>query len=189
MNKHPLCFAYDGAKGLEAIVYLASKWPDIDAFHASKAMFFAEEEHLNRYGRPITGDTLIAMPYGPVPGAMRKTIIGDTGMAGNEEEIDAAIERTGSKHRNIRAKRTPNLDLLSDSDIECLDRGLARLRDANGRVRKFDDISAETHRMKCYRSAVPNGIIDYRDMIQDGLPNRAGLIAELEEFAAYGVLS
>jgi Protein of unknown function (DUF4065) len=62
-----LRFQFDERKGLEALVYIASKWPGITAFFASKVLFFAEKRHMNEYARPIVADTFIAMANGPVP--------------------------------------------------------------------------------------------------------------------------
>jgi uncharacterized phage-associated protein len=75
-----LRFQFDEKKGVEALTYVASKWPEITAFFAAKVLFFAEKSHLNRYGRPIVADTFIAMPNGPVPSTIYDFINGELGI-------------------------------------------------------------------------------------------------------------
>lgn len=55
MKKQSLRFQFDEKKGVEALTYIASKWPGVTPFYASKVLFFAEKYHLNRYARPIVG--------------------------------------------------------------------------------------------------------------------------------------
>jgi len=51
-----LRFQFDEKKGVEALIYIASKWPSATVFYASKVLFFAEKFHLNKYARPIAAD-------------------------------------------------------------------------------------------------------------------------------------
>jgi uncharacterized phage-associated protein len=60
-------FNFDESKTLEALVYVARAWDAITPFYLSKVLFFADRNHLRAYGRPITGDSYIAMVDGPVP--------------------------------------------------------------------------------------------------------------------------
>jgi len=55
-------------KTLNAILYIASKMGGaVDMHKLSKTLYFADSEHLSKYGRSITGDVYIKMKYGPVP--------------------------------------------------------------------------------------------------------------------------
>ena len=78
-------FQFDEKKGVEALTYVASQWPGVTAFYASKVLFFAEKAHLNTYGRPIVADTFIAMPSGPVPSTLYDFIKGQLDQAGDPE--------------------------------------------------------------------------------------------------------
>jgi uncharacterized phage-associated protein len=102
----------------EALTYVASKWPEITAFFAAKVLFFAEKSHLNRYGRPIVADTFIAMPNGPVPSTIYDFINGALDNAGDPEAITAALSVEGDKYRRVTARRSPDMDALSPSDVE-----------------------------------------------------------------------
>jgi hypothetical protein len=56
---------FDAHKALEVILYVAGSVPDM--YRALKVLYFADREHLGRYGRLICGDTYVAMRLGPVP--------------------------------------------------------------------------------------------------------------------------
>ncbi|QNA83217.1 SocA family protein [Sphingomonas sp. So64.6b] len=79
-----LRFQFDERKGTEALAYIATQWPGITVFYASKVLFFAEKKHLNTYGRPIVADTFVAMPNGPVPSTLYDFIRGNLGLSGEQ---------------------------------------------------------------------------------------------------------
>lgn len=177
-----LRFQFDEKKGVEVLTYVASKWPGLTAFYASKVLFFAEKFHLNRYSRPIVGDTFIAMPNGPVPSTLYDFIKGHLEQSGDPEAIVAALSIEQQPYPRVDARRQPDLDALSQTDIECLDEAIEFCRG-----RKFPALSDLTHQERAWREAPVNGPMDYEHMIGDG-PDREAIVAEAREFAAYGVL-
>lgn len=78
-------FQFDETKAVETLAYIATRWPRVTAFYASKILFFAEKLHLNRYGRPIVADTFIAMANGPVPSTIYDFIEGKLDQAGDHK--------------------------------------------------------------------------------------------------------
>ena len=40
---------------------------DLTKLKAAKLLYFADKDHLLKYGRPILGDVYFCLPYGPVP--------------------------------------------------------------------------------------------------------------------------
>lgn len=40
-------------KAIEAIVWLVNEKPEIDLYHISKVLFYADKAHLNKYARPL----------------------------------------------------------------------------------------------------------------------------------------
>lgn len=173
-------FNVDKTKAVEAIVYVASQMPGIGRFHASKALYFAELNHLRTYGRPIFGDRYIAMDNGPVPSFAYNVLKGTVSPA-DAALIDGALnEKTVWHHPEYEAARKPDLTLFSDSDIECLDAGIARIKN-----RTFGSISDETHQHPGWKNAEPNSPMKFDDMLEGAEPD---VIASAEEFAAYGVL-
>ena len=85
-----LRFRFEPGKAISALLYVSSRLierrqqnpvatPDIHRI--SKVLYFADQKHLTRYGRPIVGDTFIAMENGPVPSQtydMVKAVRGDS---------------------------------------------------------------------------------------------------------------
>ena len=100
----------------------------ITAFFAAKVLFFAEKSHLNRYARPIVADTFIAMPNGPVPSTLYDFINGELDNAGDPEAITEALSVQRDKYPRVIARRSPDTDALSSSDIECLDEAIKFFR-------------------------------------------------------------
>lgn len=60
-------FYPDKDRILAAALFLMNEHPGITQYQIVKSIFLADEEHLNRYGRPVTFDNYVAMPRGPVP--------------------------------------------------------------------------------------------------------------------------
>ncbi len=178
-----LRFQFNEKKGVEALTYLASKWPDLTAFFAAKVLFFAEKEHLNRYSRPIIGDTFIAMPNGPVPSTLYDFIKGRLDQAGDPEAIMSALLIKRDPYPRLAAQRDADLEVFSPSDIECLDAAIEFCRG-----RGFSALSNLTHQERAWLEAPANGPMDYEHMIDCQGGERETIVSEAKEFAAYGVL-
>lgn len=178
-----LRFQFDEKKGVETLTHIAAQWPGITAFYASKVLFFAEKFHLNRYGRPIVADTFIAMPNGPVPSTIYDFIKGRLDMAGDPQAITEALSIEQGAYPQVRAKRAPDLGVLSPSDLECLDEAIAFCRG-----RSFNILSNLTHQEAAWRNAPSNGAMDYEALIEADHPYRDAVLEDAREFAAYGVL-
>jgi hypothetical protein len=178
-----LRFQFDEKKGVEALTYIASKWPGITAFFAAKVLFFAEKSHLNRYARPIVADTFIAMPNGPVPSTLYDFINGELNNAGDPEAITTALSIEGDKYQRVTARRSPDMNALSPSDVECLDEALKFCK-----ARNFTVLSNLTHQERAWLEASVNGPMDYAAMIDLDNPSREAILEDAREFAMYGVL-
>jgi uncharacterized phage-associated protein len=178
-----LRFQFDEKKGVEALAHLASEWPGVTAFFAAKVLYFAEKAHINRYGRPIVADTFIAMPNGPVPSTLYDFIKGQLDNAGDPEAVSAALSVSHGPYPRLAALRSADKEVLSPSDIECLDEAIAFCR-----ARNFKTLSNLTHQERAWREAPANGAMDYEAMIDADNPSRDEIIEEAREFAAYGVL-
>jgi uncharacterized phage-associated protein len=62
-----LRFTVDAKKVVNTILFFAGRCTDPTKMKISKLMFYADKLHLNKYGRPVTGDSYIKMRFGPVP--------------------------------------------------------------------------------------------------------------------------
>lgn len=183
MGNIPLRFRFDERKGVEALTFIAARWPGITAFYASKVLFFAEKLHLNRYARPIVADTFVAMPNGPVPSALYDFIKGRLDLAGDPEAVAEALTIVEDGYLRITARRDADLETLSESDVECLDEAVEFCRQ-----RGFRLLSELTHRERAWREAPANGPMDYEALIDDDNPARDEILESAREFAEYGVL-
>jgi uncharacterized phage-associated protein len=175
-----LKFRFNEEKAIETLVWLAHQWPGITPFYVAKILFYADKDHFNRYGRPIVADTFIAMPYGPVPSTVYDFIRGNYLLA---EQPDALSEAVAVQGSHVRAVRAPNLDVFSESDLECLRGALDRCRQV-----PFGQLSTMTHGERAWREAPANGPMDYELFIDSDNPRRADILEHAQETAAYGTL-
>ena len=174
-------FRVNEDKALESVVWLAAEKPDIDFFHISKILFFADLAHLALYGRPILGDHYVAMENGPVPSLVYNILKSDPYLSPDLlEKITSAFE---VNRPNVKACRKPDLDFFSESDIECLASALRTYGDMS-----FRTLSRLTHEHPAYVAASLNGEMDYALMFDENTPDREAILEELREKAPYLVL-
>jgi uncharacterized phage-associated protein len=154
---------FDAPKSVETIVYIAQKTHDL--FHVVKTLYYADKFHLKNYGRLITGDHYVAMDEGPVPSGaydLIKEVRGDGVVkSGARPEQAFKVE----KHINVIPRRKPNLDYLSESDIEALDKAIgiyARM--------DFGRLWRIAHNERPYQDAAHNASISLVSIIKS-LPN------------------
>jgi uncharacterized phage-associated protein len=164
-------FKFNKQKAIETILYLAQKRHFIDKMSLYKFLFFADEIHLNKYGRIICGGKYVAMPLGPVPSEIKDLIE-------KEKHTDFDI-----KDYWITPNREPNIDYLSKSDIEAINQ-------AYGEYSQYEpkELSDISHKHKAWINArnknkfVNNNKIDYIDLI---CADNQELIEDLEENSQY----
>lgn len=110
---------------IQPVLYILNKaGKPLDAHKISKILYFADREHLAKYGTTITDDKYIAMKYGPVPSNIYdiiKVVIG-AGEIIPEELVKQYFER--SSDIEIKAIADYVEDEFSSSEIECLDNSL-----------------------------------------------------------------
>jgi len=96
---------------------------------AAKLLFHADKYHLLKYGRPVIGDQYACMEYGPVPSAslnvMNDVVAHDKHFRPLAKDLfDEYLTVEKSMFRKypvFRARKDPDLDVFSESDIEALD--------------------------------------------------------------------
>lgn len=152
-------FEINEDKAVETLTWLANNQPGIDAFHVSKVLYYAEKEHLNRYGRPILGDAYIRMQYGPVPSYVYRIIRREAHPTVLQKASEAVEIRGEWSH--LHPLRRPNMDFFSRTDIECLQKALKKYG-----TRDFGTLSRISHKEAAWQNAPENGQMDYEDMIE-----------------------
>ena len=183
-----ICFRQSDTKTLEALVLLAQKRPGIDVFHICKVLYFADKEHLNRYGRPILGDHYFALPEGPVPSRALDMIYRNQPSLSEYvlAQLSKALtlfQKKGDGYARIEAIREPDLDQFSDTDLECL----------NWAIQKFADLPTLelweiARKENSYNTAWAQRIgrcapMDYALMVDPNNPLHDEIIKDLQENA------
>lgn len=129
---------------LKAVVlYILKKCRTIDYFHLFKILYFADREHYAVYGRRLVNDTFCALKNGPVPSFLYdavKVLYGGT--AGEELQIiSSALSVADSDYKYfISAVEDPDMDELSVSDMEMLDKSISE-----NLTLSFDTLSLKSH--------------------------------------------
>jgi uncharacterized phage-associated protein len=71
-------FTFNLTKALQAMAYIVARLGAVDKVKLMKLLYVAERDHFLRAGHPITGDSLYAMPWGPVPSCSLSAIGGES---------------------------------------------------------------------------------------------------------------
>lgn len=102
----------------------------IDYIKLFKILYFAQREHLVKYGRGVIGDTFHALKYGPVPSYIYKAFQMIDGRIDKEESFSVFSEGIEiDPDRLVHAVVGPDMDELSISDRKCLDKYINKYRD------------------------------------------------------------
>jgi uncharacterized phage-associated protein len=181
-------FRFFPEKLVQALAFFAQRGVrDLDKMKAAKLLFHADKYHLLTYGRPVLGDTYACMEYGPVPSTslnvMNDLIARDREYPPVAKDLFdeyLSVERLFRKHPVFRARKAPDLDVFSDSDIEALDYAV----NVFGRKPALQ-LSQESHEEPSWkiandcRSAGSSVIMDYR-LFFDGHPEAADMLRFVE---------
>lgn len=125
---------------LNAVLYIIQQMGGkVDMHKIFKTLYFADRRHLSKYGRTVTGDIYIAMNYGPVPSKtddIFKAVRGDSFFsAGSLGDYFCFVNRF-----IVTNKRNPDMDYLSESDVECLDFAINLCKG-----KSFDELTQMSH--------------------------------------------
>lgn len=173
-------FEFDKEKGVAAALYVVQRL--IACHHAPdyhkifKIFYFADQKHMARYGRPIFGDDYIAMKYGPVPSCLCdifKAVKGEN-VCFPAGEFAKFFSVEGYM---VKALCDPDLDELSESDLECLDQSIAEYG-----PKSFDDLMRLSHKL-AWDNADLNSRMSHRDIAKEAgaTPEMISYMSELAE--------
>lgn len=160
----PIQFKRNDQKAIEAVLWFIQN-DEHDMYKIWKMLFSAEKYHINKYGSPITGDRYVAMDYGTVPEWLY-----DVTKSGNQK-ID--FYKQGY---DLFAKRGPNCDYLSESDVEALKYSLDEYANMDfGAIMKKNHEETAWRKNHIRESSAP---IPFEDIIEeDWLKEDLALIA------------
>jgi len=126
----PLCdmtLKFKPEKLVHSLVFFSNAGvSDLTKLKAAKLFYFADKEHLLRYGRPILGDVYYCLPYGPVP----SVALNEMSDASENPEVEDSdrnlfcqyldVEKGVNPHPIFKAKRAHDPDVFSESELEVL---------------------------------------------------------------------
>jgi uncharacterized phage-associated protein len=163
-------------KALEAIVYVSHRTNDL--FHIVKTLYYADKMHLEKYGRLITGDYYVAMREGPVPSGAYELI---KRVRGDNQEYESRIVKAHPEeaiqvknHDDVTPRRAPNLDYLSESDLECLNESIRLYAGMD-----LKELWRIAHEEDAYKKSRRNGSMQLTDIILS-LPNGKDVLEYLD---------
>jgi len=160
------------------LAYLADKLGKITKLQAIKLLYFIDKLHLIDFGRFVTNDTYIKLPYGPVPTKILDIINSETNLFDDEEEyLFKYLDIAKNIYRTITCKKKPDLSELSKSEIAIIDRVIQDYGKYSGA--QLVDIA---HREPAWIKAGQHDALSIEDMIE-GLPDerKNELMANIEE--------
>jgi len=175
-------FNFNIEKALEVILYLSYRVKGISFHKLVKMLFFADIYHLNKYGRPIIGDTYVAMPYGPVASTVYDILSKNDLIIEALPEVPFLVDRKPIEGRIapiVIPERDYKPDILSVSDEEALNYVIEKYKDST-----FNELTKISHDHPAWYKAWEKrghsncAPMHYTDFIR--LENK-DLIEELEE--------
>ncbi|GAB6011775.1 Panacea domain-containing protein [Viscerimonas tarda] len=135
----------DISKIKATVLYILNSFPEgVDYIKFFKIMYFAQQDHLVKYGKPIFNEAFHALKHGPVPSFTYKIF---QVLDGRKNPIDDLSDfsksfkiENGNKNPAVYLVEQPNLDELSKSDIKSLDLAIAKCKDISSY-----DLSEKSH--------------------------------------------
>ena len=146
---------------LNAVLYILQQLGGKSDMHKIfKTLYFADQSHLSKYGRTITGDVYIAMQYGPVPSKtddIFKAVRGDSYF--HDDELNSYFHFVNKYI--VEANKKANLDYLSESDIECLEESIERCKD-----KSFDELTKMSHGL-AWENTRRDRTMSFKDILRE----------------------
>lgn len=164
-------FRFSADKFANAVAYFALKCPGMTKLKLCKLLFYADKEHLLKYGRPIIGDQYYKLPYGPVPTR------GFDILKGNADSAEIALlqKYVSVVGMNIFPKRNPDRKVFSKSDIQIMEETCTHY----GHLSAIE-LMKLSHEEPSVIKAGPSGLMDYQ-LFFEGKPS-SDPVRELTEF-------
>lgn len=152
-------------KAVQSLLYALQQLGGKSDMHKlCKILYFADQRHLSLYGRSITGDTYIAMQYGPVPSNVDdilKAVRGDSFFASSNEAEPLKKYLTFYNRFMVRALVSPDMDELSATDVKCLMYAIDLCRN-----KSFDELTKYSHGL-AWNDTRPDREMSVKDILRE----------------------
>lgn len=149
---------------IHSLLYLLQKQGGTcDIVKLFKLFYFAELEHLKRYGSRATDDRFLKLERGPVPEMAYEMVKTIRDNKKEDEFLSIYTSLFETPERDIlKAKGAFDEDMVSDSIIVCLD---AVLKEKG--ALSAQQLSELSHEGKAWKNAKDSGYINEYDIAQD----------------------
>jgi uncharacterized phage-associated protein len=161
-----LQYKFDRKKSINGLLLIAKALGgSVDRLKAFKIMYFADQKHLTKYGRPIFGDDYHALPYGPVP-----TVTYDyVNSIGSRKDFPVITE-----DKYLISNGEVDFDEFSYSDLECLKESLEENKNLS-----FTTLSRKSHKQAWQEG---NTSIGSKRMKFESIAKEAGVSKEMSQY-------
>lgn len=114
------------------VLYILKSFTEgVDYIKLFKIMYFAQQDNLVKYGKPIFNETFHALKHGPVPSFTYKCIQILDGRLEPIKELEEFNKSFRVNSSKVFKFEEPNMDELSKSDIKSIDRAIKECKDIN----------------------------------------------------------
>ena len=152
---------FDKVKTLNALLFVANRVQRKDFHKIFKIIYFADRQYLADWGRPITGDTYIAMEAGPVPSRlydMLKIVRGDSYMP-DIEGLGKYFQVENWMY--VKPLQNADFDELSANEREILQEAIDKYAGLS-----YDEIKEKSHDV-AWRSTARDFAIEWDDIARE----------------------
>jgi len=117
-----MSLSFSHRKATQALNWLASQAGGrLNKMAALKLVFFADRYHLRKYGRPLTGDSYLAMNFGPVPSGTKDIAYLSDFLSNSERTYAEAYLQRSSDPHSFESRADADSRVFSQTDVEALD--------------------------------------------------------------------
>lgn len=113
------------------ILYIMQSFPaGVDYIKLFKILYFAQQDHLVRYGKVLVDESFRAVKHGPVPTYTYKAlqIAEGKSLEGDFEYFLSGIE---VRDKKVYTSLRPDMDYISGANKKCLDAAIEKFKDAD----------------------------------------------------------
>lgn len=159
---------FSATQAVEYLLYICKKVAEPTIHELLKIRYFADKLHLSFYGMNGSGDTYVAMKFGPVGSSTYDILKAARGENSNfipqeyYRAVAGALHVSGEK---VAALREADLDELSQADIECLDAAIVEYGNIDFSTRT--EISHDSAWKKGWETAKRNGSLQGKMELMD----------------------
>lgn len=159
--QNELRIEFNEKKTVNAVLYIVNKLTRKDFHKIFKILYFADRDHLAKYGRSITGDAYIAMVDGPVPTKLYdifKSVRGD----GYFKDEGKFLKFFSVENWDlIKTNEQANVKTLSKTDLMFLDSNIEKYGEMT-----WEEIREKSHDYAWSNTAL-NRTISFENLITE----------------------